>query len=132
MKNNELCYPVSIVDIVAALRLFSKKTDNDYERLIMTEAADRLELTRDIRPEPAKVKPRKVKRAAPLTLEELRQMDGEPVWIKADHYGVYADVVQVAGKDEGEARVRFQINWHLQENGHDKTWLAYRSKPKEG
>lgn len=61
MKNNELCFPVSIVDIVAALRLFSKKTDNDYERFIMTEAANRLELTRDIRPAPAKVKPRKVK-----------------------------------------------------------------------
>lgn len=61
MKNNELGFPVSIVDIVAALRLFCMQTDNYYERLIMTEAANRLELTRDIRPEPAKVKPRKVK-----------------------------------------------------------------------
>ena len=132
MKNEEIRYPVSIGEIVKALRLFCRRTKDPYEQLIMTEAAERLELTRDIRPEPAKVKPRKVKRAAPLTLEELRQMDGEPVWIKADHYGVYADVVQVAGKDEGEARVRFKINWHLQENGHGKTWLAYRNKPKEG
>lgn len=61
MKNNELRFPVSIGEIVAALRLFSKTTDNDYERFIMTEAAERLELTRDIRPEPAKVKPRKAK-----------------------------------------------------------------------
>lgn len=68
---------------------------------------------------------------AALTLDELRQMDGEPVWIEADHYGVYADVVQIVGKDEGEACVWFEINWHLQENGHNKTWMAYRNKPKE-
>ena len=62
MKNDKILYPVSIGDIVAGLRLFCKFTDNDYERYIMTEAANRLELTRDIRPEPAKVKPRKVER----------------------------------------------------------------------
>lgn len=67
----------------------------------------------------------------PLTLEELRQMDGEPVWIVADHYGTYADVVRILGRDKGDARVSFSINYRLQENGHGKTWTAYRHKPKE-
>jgi hypothetical protein len=67
----------------------------------------------------------------PLTLEELRQMDGEPVWIKADHYGVFADVVHILGKDDGDAFIGFKINYRLQENGYGKTWIAYRHKPKE-
>lgn len=53
----------------------------------------------------------------PLTLDELRQMDGQPVWVRANHYG--------------ECYVHFRINYWLQENGHGKSWLAYRSKPKE-
>lgn len=67
----------------------------------------------------------------PLTLEELRQMDGEPVWIKADHCGLFADVVRIHGKEDGDAFVGFVIHYRLQENGHGKTWTAYRHKPKE-
>lgn len=43
----------------------------------------------------------------PLTLDELRQMDGQPVWIRANHYG--------------ECYVHFCINYWLQENGHGKS-----------
>ena len=67
----------------------------------------------------------------PLTLEELRQMDGQPVWIKADHYGIFADVVNIRGRDKGDAFVGFKICYRLQESGHGKTWTAYRNKPKE-
>ena len=67
----------------------------------------------------------------PLTLDELRQMDGEPVWVKADHCGVYADIVHIQGQEDGESYVHFKINWRLQENGYGKTWLAYRHKPRE-
>lgn len=67
----------------------------------------------------------------PLTLDELREMDGEPVWIRAKHYGIYADIVNIMGKEDGERRVHFSINYRLQENGCGKTWLAYRNKPKE-
>ena len=68
----------------------------------------------------------------PLTLEELRHMDGEPVWIVAKHYRTFADVVQVMGRDKGDDFVGFKICHNLQENGHGKTWTAYRHKPKEG
>lgn len=67
----------------------------------------------------------------PLTLDELRKMDGEPVWVKADHYGVYADIIHIMGREDGESYVKFKINWRLQENGYGKTWLAYLRKPKE-
>lgn len=67
----------------------------------------------------------------PLTLEELRQMDGEPVWIVAKHYRTFADVVRVMGRDKGDDFVGFKICHNLQENGHGKTWNAYRHKPKE-
>ena len=73
----------------------------------------------------------KIPEPAPLTLEELRQMEGEPVWIVADHYRTYCDVVRIIGRDKGEERVCFKINGRLQESGHGKTWNAYRHKPKE-
>ena len=67
----------------------------------------------------------------PLTLEELRQLEGQPVWIKAKHYGIKADVVRILGKEDGDAFIGFEINHRLQENGYGKTWIAYRHKPKE-
>lgn len=67
----------------------------------------------------------------PLTLEELRQMDREPVWIKADHYGLFADVVKIRGREDGDCFVGVKICYWLQENGYSKTWIAYRHKPKE-
>lgn len=67
----------------------------------------------------------------PLSIEDLRQMDGEPVWIKADHYGLFADVVKIRGREDGYCFVGVTICYRLQENGYGKTWIAYRHKPKE-
>lgn len=67
----------------------------------------------------------------PLTLEELRQMDRDPVWIKAEHYGLFADVVKIRGREDGDCFVGVKICYWLQENGYSKTWIAYRHKPKE-
>ena len=126
MKNDEIRYPVSIGEIVGALRLFCRRTKDPYEQLIMTEAAERLELTRDIQPEPVKVKPRKVERNDPLTLEELRQMEGEPVWVNHWHGGewiiVYWDYVR---------RIAYTRQACLHEHEYGETWIAYRNKPKE-
>lgn len=66
----------------------------------------------------------------PLTIEKLRQMDGEPVWIVAKHHVIYADVVKIQGKEDGDAFIGFEINHRLQENGYGKTWLAYLYKPQ--
>lgn len=61
----------------------------------------------------------------PLTLEELRQMDGEPVWIDdwwEDSHG-WELSMDAADYFEGERRT---------EKEYGSIWVAYRHKPKEG
>ena len=51
-----------------------------------------------------------------LTLDELRQMDGEPVWC-----------VSLGAKlSRGDGWYIGVNNWHM--GGYGKTWLAYRHK----
>ena len=67
----------------------------------------------------------------PLTLDELRQMDGEPVWVE------FQD-----GSGGCWGLVHITVFTHIVfANGHfctvgkpyyGKTWLAYRQKPEEG
>lgn len=73
----------------------------------------------------------------PLTLDELRKMDGEPVWI-----------VEIEGNRSYWAIVQRTVRYKCYdviymttlEDAYDygvstlygKTWLAYRHKPKEG
>ena len=67
----------------------------------------------------------------PLTLDELREMAGEPVFIVTKH-GSNWDIVNVSKEDGGPYPVYFQrYGRGLQENGYGKTWLAYRSEPQE-
>lgn len=69
-----------------------------------------------------------VPKPAPLTLEELQQMDGEPVWI------VWPD-----GRIESKWWIVGNYDWHMMEFNDDtsmkryygKTWNAYRHKPEE-
>ena len=61
----------------------------------------------------------------PLTLEELRQMDGQPVWIDdwwEDSHG-WELSMDAADYFEGERRT---------EKEYGSIWVAYRHKPKEG
>ena len=60
-----------------------------------------------------------VGRNEPLTLDELRQMDGEPVWC----------VSLGAELSRGNGWYIGVNNWFM--NGYGKTWLAYRQKPEE-
>ena len=60
----------------------------------------------------------------PLTLEELRQMDGEPVWIDdwwEDSHG-WELSMDASDYFEGERRT---------EKEYGSIWEAYRHKPKE-
>ena len=72
----------------------------------------------------------------PLTLDELRQMDGEPVWVVTERLKEWCivhshhsdDVIGggiIATRRTAEKRV-----YSYADNG--KTWLAYRHKPEEG
>ena len=66
----------------------------------------------------------------PLTLEELREMDGEPVWI-----------IPMRGSGGFRTWMLVDAEYELCREAHGemavfencgKTWLAYRRKPEEG
>ena len=61
----------------------------------------------------------KQNRNEPLTLDELRQIDGEPVWLVNQNGGRW---VIMSGA----------YLWDSRKNAdYGKTWLAYRQKPEE-
>lgn len=62
----------------------------------------------------------------PLTMEELREMDGEAVWISFDEnmWHVFIHHKTCDGIVTGE-------NNFLWFESYGKTWLAYRHKPEE-
>lgn len=72
-----------------------------------------------------------VEKNEPLALEELRQMDREPVWVEYSNgarqwhivrdYLEYADQDIIRWKDRGLEPVQ----------DYGKTWIAYRHKPKD-
>lgn len=66
---------------------------------------------------------------APLTLEELREMDGEPVWVvsrdgRNESCWMLVDVEYELCREAHGGMAVFENN--------GKTWLAYRRKPEEG
>lgn len=67
----------------------------------------------------------------PLTLDELRQMDGEPVWMQPNSPPKCGKWAIVAGVDTeyGEKTLYLEGDFTCRDYG--KTWLAYRHKPKE-
>ena len=68
------------------------------------------------------------KKVEPLTLDELRKMDGEPVWVQSPGVPEYGRWAIVEGVGEN------CLFLHDDFTGHEygKTWLAYRQKPEDG
>ena len=65
---------------------------------------------------------------APLTLEELREMDGGPVWCEKFEWRICYGVSDFRGclcMETGAGSC-------IQLNDYGKTWRAYRRKPEEG
>lgn len=64
----------------------------------------------------------------PITLKELRQMEGEPVFLVIENL----DVQRWAILDfSGDERTSFQNGLRLSNEVYGKTWICYRHKPKE-
>ncbi len=73
-----------------------------------------------------------VEKNEPLTLEELMQMDGEPVWVsnsKIMHIDGFCDEWAIVSCNRQDVESIGTI-YHFENYG--RTWLAYRYKPKEG
>ncbi len=74
----------------------------------------------------------------PLTLEELREIDGEPVWIMPAKEGgrIPARWMLVSDHSTEVDLYLFQPNSGIAQGytgkSYGKTWLAYRRKPEEG
>lgn len=66
-----------------------------------------------------------------LTLEQMRKMDGEPVWVQTPGIPKYGRWVIVAGVDteDGQRTLYCQGDYTCRNYGRD--WLAYR-RPPEG
>ena len=63
-------------------------------------------------------------RNAPLTLDELQKMDGEPVWVQSPGVPEYGRWAIVEGVGENCLFLHDDFTCH----DYGKTWLAYRSK----
>ena len=66
-------------------------------------------------------------RNAPLTLDELREMGGEPVWVQSPGVPEYGRWAIVEGVGENCLFLHDDFTCH----DYGKTWLAYRQKPEE-
>ncbi len=69
----------------------------------------------------------------PLTLDELRKMDGQPVWLfsNRDNFACWG-IVRVFTEIEGHPiSVSCAERIYSGENYYEKLWLAYRRPPKE-
>lgn len=68
----------------------------------------------------------------PLSLEQLRQMDGEPVWIEFftqnAKNGKFAGWTIVDNRFESQ---EFMNEHHLKFSFYGKSWLAYEHKPEK-
>lgn len=76
----------------------------------------------------------------PLTLEELRGMDGEPVWIESEEWKISGEW-GIVRNVKLTGRQKLYVHFHAHgKNGHAMnvseqdygTWLAYAHKPKDG
>lgn len=65
----------------------------------------------------------------PLTLEELREMDGEPVW--CCQYGWKICYGIVGDGDNAKMLTGCGSSLSLRGYGGGKTWLAYRRRPED-
>ena len=75
----------------------------------------------------------KQERNAPLTLDELRKMDGKLVWVKLFDPDEEFWVLRNEWVDtrNPEPMILFHMRWYSHAD-YGKTWLAYRQKPEEG
>lgn len=66
----------------------------------------------------------------PLTLEELLELDGEPVWVNHAELGLFSGIVAIGfeGRPDGIRGLEFVV---FLKEGYGKIWTAYRHKPEE-
>ena len=66
----------------------------------------------------------------PLTLDELRQMEGEPAWVARGECGWWR-ILDIIYKSGHEEFVLFDDGSSDPLADYGKDWLAYRNRPEE-
>ena len=66
----------------------------------------------------------------PLTLEQLRQMDGEPVFVASPGAEEYGHWVIVAGVDDTDGDKTLYCSGDFTCRDYGSVWLAYARKPE--
>ena len=118
-----------------------EKEENHFGRMHLQTTIDVLDTTisalRDQQELESKL--RVLESNEPLTLDELRQMDGEPVWLhtfspvqKKTNIAQWAILETVGGSNV--TFLRAGVNTRLTKwfCNYGERWLAYRQKPEEG
>ena len=121
MERNDLNEPLTLDDAIAHL----DDTLSDTGRKWSCESC-RMEHVQ-LRAWLAELREIKQERNTPLTLDELRQMDGEPVWVQSPGVPEYGRWAIVEGVGENCLFLRDDFTCH----DYGKTWLAYRQKQEE-
>lgn len=72
---------------------------------------------------------------APLTLDELRKMDGEPVWVEDmsvdETTGMREEGTWAILETRDGRAVAMAVGFSYREFAYGKLWLAYRHRPEE-
>ena len=121
MECNDLNEPLTLDDAIAHL----DDTLSDTGRKWSCESC-RMEHVQ-LRAWLAELREIKRERNTPLTIDELRKMDGEPVWVQSPGVPEYGRWAIVEGVGENCLFLRNDFTCH----DYGKTWLAYRQKPEE-
>lgn len=120
--------------IEEAIRILDPETRREtmqkipvFERIDADQAACRLAIA-------ALRAQQEVEKNEPLTLEDLQEMHGEPVWLEEvghDRYGEWDICYGTSGLGGADPLVCFSNDFFDVKN-YGVTWLAYRHKTKEG
>lgn len=65
----------------------------------------------------------------PLTLEQLRQMDGQPVWVETPGVRKYGRWAIVEGVDTEYGEQTLYLHGDFTCRDYGTTWMAYRHRP---
>ena len=115
MKTRESGRPVTVGEAIMALRKFAQKSW-DYEELILNWAADWME---------------KASKNEPLTIEELRKMNEQPVWCES--MGCWGIVtVEESGRWAGIPFLLGRQGCRFELDIESRGLVVYRMKPVEG
>ena len=95
-----------------------EKEENHFGRMHLQTTIDAVDMAISA------LRQQDIRKNDPLILDELRKMDGEPVWVQSPGVPEYGRWAIVEGVGENCLFLRDDFTCH----DYGKTWLAYRHK----